>query len=34
MVPCFGRDTIRKVRRDTSAMKQLAARDLEDLLQV
>ncbi|KAJ8087428.1 hypothetical protein PM082_006258 [Marasmius tenuissimus] len=33
MVPTFGRDTIRKFSVNVSAMKQLAARDFEDLLQ-
>jgi len=33
-VPTFGRDTIRKFSSNTSEMKQLAARDFEDLLQV
>ncbi|THV03577.1 hypothetical protein K435DRAFT_817199 [Dendrothele bispora CBS 962.96] len=32
-VPRFGRDTIRNIRSSVSAMKQLAARDFEDLLQ-
>ncbi|TEB31764.1 hypothetical protein FA13DRAFT_1791092 [Coprinellus micaceus] len=31
--PTFGRDTIRRFRHDVSAMKQLGARDFEDLLQ-
>jgi len=30
----FGRDTIRKFDANVSAMKKLAARDWEDLLQV
>jgi hypothetical protein len=30
----FGRDTIRKFSNNASAMKKLAARDYEDLLQV
>lgn len=33
-VPTFGSDTIRKFPLNTSAMKKLAARDFEDLLQV
>ena len=33
-VPTFGRDTIRLFRENASAMKKLAARDYEDLLQV
>jgi len=33
-VPTFGRDTIRKFDANVSAMKKLAARDWEDLLQV
>ncbi|THU93782.1 hypothetical protein K435DRAFT_669587 [Dendrothele bispora CBS 962.96] len=32
-VPTFGRDTIRKFRNNASAMKHLAARDFEDMLQ-
>ncbi|KAF9455143.1 hypothetical protein BDZ94DRAFT_1127669, partial [Collybia nuda] len=32
-VPTFGRDTIRKFANNCSEMKQLAARDFEDLLQ-
>ncbi|TEB23585.1 hypothetical protein FA13DRAFT_1571092, partial [Coprinellus micaceus] len=32
-IPAFGRDTIRRFRHDVSAMKQLGARDFEDLLQ-
>ncbi|KIO04949.1 hypothetical protein M404DRAFT_142276, partial [Pisolithus tinctorius Marx 270] len=32
-VPTFGRDTIRKFSNNASAMKKLAARDFEDLLQ-
>ncbi|KAI0046222.1 hypothetical protein FA95DRAFT_1607083 [Auriscalpium vulgare] len=32
-MPTFGRDTIRRFTTDTSAMKKLAARDFEDLLQ-
>ncbi|KAH7916907.1 hypothetical protein BV22DRAFT_1027248 [Leucogyrophana mollusca] len=32
-VPTFGRDTIRRFSNDVSAMKKLAARDYEDLLQ-
>lgn len=34
MVPTFGRDTIRRFTRNTSALKKLAARDWEDMLQV
>jgi hypothetical protein len=33
-VPTFGRSTIRKFHNNASAMKKLAARDFEDLLQV
>lgn len=33
-VPTFGRDVIRKFHADAAAMKKLAARDYEDLLQV
>jgi hypothetical protein len=33
-VPSFGRDTIRRFSGNTSAVKRLAARDFEDLLQV
>lgn len=33
-VPTFGRSTIRHFRENASAMKKLAARDYEDLLQV
>jgi len=33
-VPTFGRDTIRRFHKNASAMKKLAARDFEDLLQV
>jgi hypothetical protein len=33
-IPRFGRLTIRKFSNDVSAMKKLAARDFEDLLQV
>lgn len=33
-VPTFGRDTIRRFGANVSAMKKLAARDFEDLLQV
>lgn len=33
-VPTFGRDTIRKFGGSVSAMKKLAARDFEDILQV
>ncbi|KAF5314748.1 hypothetical protein D9611_007063 [Ephemerocybe angulata] len=32
-IPTFGRDTIRRFRNNVSEMKQLAARDFEDLLQ-
>ncbi|KAJ3533934.1 hypothetical protein NMY22_g7130 [Coprinellus aureogranulatus] len=32
-VPTFGKDTIRRFRNNTSEMKQLAARDYEDMLQ-
>ncbi|KAJ8088296.1 hypothetical protein PM082_022368 [Marasmius tenuissimus] len=32
-VPRFGRDTIRKFSNNVSAMKQMAARDFEDILQ-
>ncbi|KAJ2911509.1 hypothetical protein MD484_g8905, partial [Candolleomyces efflorescens] len=32
-VPTFGKDTIRRFRNNTSEMKQLAARDYEDILQ-
>ena len=33
-VPTFGRGTIRRFHTNASAMKRLAARDFEDLLQV
>lgn len=33
-IPTFSRDTIRKFDANVSAMKRLAARDWEDLLQV
>lgn len=33
-VPPFGRGTIRRFHTNASAMKKLAARDFEDLLQV
>ncbi|KAF5351441.1 hypothetical protein D9758_013515 [Tetrapyrgos nigripes] len=33
-VPPFGRDTIRRIQNNASAMKQMAARDFEDLLQI
>jgi hypothetical protein len=33
-VPTFGRTTIRKFDDNVSAMKKLAARDFEDILQV
>ena len=32
-VPIFGRGTIRRFHKNASAMKRLAARDFEDLLQ-
>ena len=34
MVPTFGRRTIRRFGHNMSAMKKLAARDFEDILQV
>ena len=34
MVPSFGRDKIRRFTNDVSDLKQLAARDYENLLQV
>jgi len=34
MMPTFGRGTIRRFHHNASAMKKLAARDFEDLLQV
>lgn len=34
LISAFGRSTIRKFSSDVSAMKKLAARDFEDLLQV
>ncbi len=34
LVPPFGRSTIRRITRNVSEMKQLAARDFEDILQV
>lgn len=34
LVPSFGRDTIRRFANDVSDLKQLAARDYEDILQV
>jgi hypothetical protein len=34
LISAFGRSTIRKFRNDVSAMKKLAGRDFEDLLQV
>ncbi|THU97282.1 hypothetical protein K435DRAFT_857796 [Dendrothele bispora CBS 962.96] len=34
IVPAFGRDTIRKINKNVSALKRLAARDYEDFLQV
>ena len=34
MVPTFGLDTIRKFTNNVSGLKQLAARDFEDILQV
>lgn len=33
-IPTFGRGTIRQFHENASAMKKLAARDFEDLLQV
>jgi len=33
-IPTFGRDTIRRFDTNVSAMKKLAARDWEDILQV
>ena len=33
-IPTFGRGTIRRFHENASAMKKLAARDFEDLLQV
>ena len=33
-MPTFGRETIRRFINNVSEMKQLAARDFEDLLQV
>lgn len=33
-IPTFGRDTIRRFQTNISEMKQLAARDYEDILQV
>jgi hypothetical protein len=33
-VPTFGRGTIRRFHKNASAIKRLAARDVEDLLQV
>jgi len=33
-IPTFGRGTIRRFHANASAMKKLAARDFEDLLQV
>ena len=33
-MPTFGKDTIRRFINNVSEMKQLAARDFEDLLQV
>lgn len=33
-VPTFGRSTIRRMSENTSALKQLAARNYEDFLQV
>ncbi|KIK21724.1 hypothetical protein PISMIDRAFT_77613, partial [Pisolithus microcarpus 441] len=32
-VPTFGHDTIRRFRQNVSDLKQMAARDFEDLLQ-
>lgn len=34
LVPTFGRDTIRRFAENMSAMKKLAARDFEDMIQV
>lgn len=34
MVPTFGLDTIRRFTNNVSGLKQLAARDFEDILQV
>lgn len=34
MIPTFGLDIIRKFTNDVSGLKQLAARDFEDILQV
>lgn len=34
LVPTFGRSTIRRFTEDASAMKKMAARNYEDLLQV
>ena len=34
LVPTFGRGTIRRFKEDVSAMKKLAARNWEDLIQV
>ena len=34
MVPTYGLDTIRKFTNNISDLKQLAARDFEDILQV
>jgi hypothetical protein len=34
LIRTFGRNTIRKFNNNASAMKKLAARDFEDLLQV
>ena len=34
LISAFGRSTIRKFSSDVSAMKKLAGRDFEDLLQV
>ena len=33
-VPTFGRSTIRRFRKKVSELKQMAARDFEDLLRV
>ena len=33
-IPTFGRDTIRRFSHNISEMRQLGARDFEDLLQV
>ena len=33
-VPTFGRDTIRRFRKNVSELKKMAARNFEDVLQV